>query len=146
MDHKTASDIPPRRGRRATGRAAPDPVDIHVGKRIRLRRLLVGMNQAELGATLGLSFQQVQKYEHGVNRVSAPTLYRLSNTLDVPVSFFFDGLPSGLGPVSFPGEDTLLIHRDGLDLLRRYQSLPMTIRKRVAALLSALTGDQDGGI
>ena len=144
MDEQTESGTQPRRGRRATGRTGPDPVDIHVGKRIRLRRLSLGMKQTELGAALGLSFQQVQKYEHGSNRVSAPALYRLSNTLGVPVSFFFDGLPSSPRTSSFPAEDPLLVRGDGLDLLRRYLSLPMAIRKRVAALLFSLTDGQPG--
>lgn len=144
MDEQTASGSPRRKGRRATGRADPDPVDIHVGKRIRQRRLSLGMNQTDLGVALGLSFQQVQKYEHGANRVSAPALYRLSNTLGVPVSFFFDGLPNGHRAPLFPAEDPLLARGDGLDLLRRYLSLPMAIRKRVAALLFSLTDGQPG--
>ncbi|MBB2159453.1 helix-turn-helix domain-containing protein [Gluconacetobacter sacchari] len=72
--------------------AGPKPVDVHVGGRIRLRRALLGMSQERLGEALGLTFQQVQKYERGTNRVSASRLYELSDVLDVPVSFFFDGL------------------------------------------------------
>ncbi|MBB2163755.1 helix-turn-helix transcriptional regulator [Gluconacetobacter sp. 1b LMG 1731] len=75
--------------------SGPKPVDVHVGGRIRLRRTLLGMSQERLGEALGLTFQQVQKYERGTNRVSASRLYELSDVLDVPVSFFFDGLDRG---------------------------------------------------
>jgi transcriptional regulator with XRE-family HTH domain len=71
------------------GSGVPHPVDVDVGKRIRARRLFLGMNQADLAATLGLTFQQVQKYEHGANRVSASRLLAIANALAVPISFFF---------------------------------------------------------
>jgi transcriptional regulator with XRE-family HTH domain len=74
----------------------PSPIDIHVGTRIRLRRTLLGMSQERLGEALGLTFQQVQKYERGVNRVGASRLFDLSRVLDVPISFFFDDLPESL--------------------------------------------------
>jgi transcriptional regulator with XRE-family HTH domain len=70
----------------------PNPVDTHVGARIRLRRTRLGMSQQRLGAALGLTFQQVQKYEHGINRVGAARLFELGRVLDVPVTFFFAGL------------------------------------------------------
>ena len=75
----------------------PSPIDIHVGSRIRLRRTLLGMSQERLGEALGLTFQQVQKYERGVNRVGASRLFDLSRVLDVPISFFFDDLPESSG-------------------------------------------------
>ena len=70
----------------------PNPVDLHVGGRVRMRRKLLGVSQEQLADSLGLTFQQVQKYERGANRVSASKLYEISRTLQVPVSFFFDGL------------------------------------------------------
>ncbi|GBQ48680.1 helix-turn-helix domain-containing protein [Komagataeibacter sucrofermentans] len=73
--------------------AASNPVDVHVGNRIRLRRTLLGMSQERLGNALGLTFQQVQKYERGRNRVGASRLYDLACVLNVPVAFFFEGLP-----------------------------------------------------
>src|SRR5262249_48682224 len=77
----------------------PSPIDVHVGSRIRLRRTLLGMSQERLGEALGLTFQQVQKYERGVNRVGASRLFDLSRVLDVPISFFFEARPEGLaGP------------------------------------------------
>ena len=71
-------------------KSSPDPVDIHVGARVRLRRTLLGMSQEKLGKALGLTFQQVQKYERGANRIGSSRLFQLSRILDVPVSFFFD--------------------------------------------------------
>src|ERR1700745_3000245 len=77
----------------------PNPIDVHVGARVRLRRTLLGMSQEKLGDAIGLTFQQVQKYERGANRVGASRLFELSRVLDVPVSFFFDEL----GPESAGG-------------------------------------------
>src|SRR5690348_14474320 len=74
----------------------PSPIDVHVGSRIRLRRTLLGMSQERLGEALGLTFQQVQKYERGVNRVGASRLFDLSRVLDVPISFFFDDMPDSV--------------------------------------------------
>src|ERR1700759_1086976 len=78
------------RGRRPAGK--PNPVDVHVGSRVRLRRTLLGMSQEKLGEAIGLTFQQVQKYERGANRIGASRLFDLSRVLDVPVSFFFDDM------------------------------------------------------
>ena len=79
-----------RRRRRKSDK--PNPIDVHVGTRVRLRRTLLGMSQEKLGDALGLTFQQVQKYERGANRIGASRLYDLSHVLDVPVSFFFDDI------------------------------------------------------
>ncbi|WP_291864041.1 helix-turn-helix transcriptional regulator [Bradyrhizobium sp.] len=76
---------------------APNPVDRYVGSRVRMRRMMIGMTQEKLGEALGLTFQQVQKYEKGTNRVGASRLQRISEILQVPVSFLFEGGPSG-GP------------------------------------------------
>lgn len=73
-------------------RPNPHPIDIHVGARLRLRRVLLGLSQADLGERVGLTFQQIQKYERGANRIGASRLYELTQILDVPVSFFFDGI------------------------------------------------------
>ena len=72
---------------------SPNPVDIHVGNRVRMRRVLIGMSQEKLGEELGLTFQQVQKYEKGANRIGASRLFHISKILNVPVSFFFDDIP-----------------------------------------------------
>ena len=71
----------------------PNPIDIHVGSRVRMRRTLLGMTQTGLGDAIGLTFQQVQKYERGLNRIGSSRLYDLARVLDVPVSFFFDDMP-----------------------------------------------------
>src|ERR1700716_3281895 len=117
----------------------PSPIDVHVGSRIRLRRTLLGMSQERLGEALGLTFQQVQKYERGVNRVGASRLFDLSRVLDVPISFFFDDMPeplahySGTQSASLAGRRTLgfadaqdafvddaFSRRETLELVRAY--------------------------
>ncbi|HYD99084.1 MAG TPA: helix-turn-helix transcriptional regulator [Alphaproteobacteria bacterium] len=81
-----------RRGRRPVAETGPDPVDVHVGSRIRERRVSLGWSQTELGRAVDLTFQQIQKYERGANRVSASVLFKMGEAMNVPVSFFFDGL------------------------------------------------------
>jgi transcriptional regulator with XRE-family HTH domain len=83
-----------RRGRPPASENGPNPIDVHVGSRVRLRRMLMGISQEKLGQKIGLTFQQVQKYERGANRISAGRLFDLSLVLDVPISFFFDDLPA----------------------------------------------------
>src|SRR5947207_14067501 len=85
----------PRRPGRQKG-DKPNPIDIHVGSRVRLRRNLLGMSQEKLGEAIGLTFQQVQKYERGASRVGASRLYDLSRVLDVPVSYFFEEMRPGV--------------------------------------------------
>ena len=79
---------------------APNPVDVHVGTRVRLRRTLLGMTQTGLGQAIGLTFQQVQKYERGVNRIGSSRLYDLARVLEVPVNFFFEAMPKELAAKS----------------------------------------------
>jgi transcriptional regulator with XRE-family HTH domain len=76
---------------------SPDPVDIHVGARLRMRRNLVGLSQGQLGKAIGLTFQQIQKYERGINRMGASRLYQMARLLSVPVAYFFDELPANSG-------------------------------------------------
>src|ERR671914_1569018 len=73
---------------------APNPIDRHVGSRVRMRRMIVGMSQEKLGESLGLTFQQVQKYEKGTNRIGASRLQQISKVLGVPIEFFFEGAPN----------------------------------------------------
>ena len=80
---------------------APNPTDRHVGSRVRMRRILLAMSQEELGAALGLSFQQVQKYERGATRIPASRLQQISHILQVPVEFFFEGAPNASAPHGF---------------------------------------------
>ncbi len=113
----------------------PHPVDIHVGARIRLRRTLLGMSQEKLGDAVGLTFQQIQKYEKGTNRVSASRLYQFGQTLNVPVSFFFDGLDSpSIGPVT---DDRLM-----LETARALSQLSEPTRRAALSFLKALGRDE----
>jgi transcriptional regulator with XRE-family HTH domain len=82
---------------------APNPTDLHVGKRVRMRRMMLGMSQEKLGDALGLTFQQVQKYEKGTNRIGASRLQQISHTLQVSVEFFFEGAPHLAGLPAPPG-------------------------------------------
>ncbi|MBC7905153.1 MAG: helix-turn-helix transcriptional regulator [Rhodospirillaceae bacterium] len=142
------------RGRTASGK--PNPVDVHVGARVRLRRTLLGMSQEKLGEALGLTFQQVQKYERGANRVGASRLFDLSRVLDVPVSFFFDDMSgevealsprliSGLSeePASFEADP--LTKRETLELVRAYYRITdPQVRRRVLDLAKALGAVTEG--
>jgi transcriptional regulator with XRE-family HTH domain len=132
----------------------PSPIDVHVGSRIRLRRTLLGMSQERLGESLGLTFQQVQKYERGVNRVGASRLFDLSRVLDVPISFFFDDMPDSLAanfgglPSRRPGGhsesqdpfgDDTLSRRETLELVRAYYRITdASVRKRVFDLIKSM--------
>jgi len=84
---------------------SPNPIDIHVGSRVRLRRMMIGMSQERLGEKLNLTFQQVQKYEKGANRIGASRLFTIASILDVPVQFFFEDMP-GAVTESLPGATT----------------------------------------
>ena len=137
--------------------SVPNPIDIHVGGRVRLRRTLLGMSQMALGAALKLTFQQVQKYERGVNRIGSSRLYHLSQILDVPVSYFFDEMPPldkrampGLGESPpAPFEKDPMIHefgwymgnvkRETLELVRAYYRITdAPARKRLFELTKAM--------
>jgi transcriptional regulator with XRE-family HTH domain len=106
---------------------APNPVDKYVGSRVRMRRIMLGMSQEKLGEALGLTFQQVQKYEKGTNRVGASRIQQISEILQVPVSFLFEGGPSGLATPEGYGEGTspayvsdFLATSEGLALTRAF--------------------------
>ncbi len=122
------------------------PVDMHVGSRIRLRRRLLGLSQTKLGDAVGLTFQQIQKYEIGANRVAASRIYQLATALNVPVSFFFDAMSPDLIP-EFPEspveEDRLpsdlFAQRDTLELLRDYHRITnATVRKKFLDMVRAM--------
>ena len=131
----------------------PNPIDIHVGKKVRQRRTLLGMSQEKLGEALGLTFQQVQKYERGTNRVGSSRLFHLSRILDVPVSYFFEGLdpdvempgPRGANAKGFadsaqePYEVDQLTKRETLELVRAYYRITdPKVRKRVFEMVKAV--------
>ena len=109
---------------------APNPTDKHVGARVRMRRMMLGMSQEKLGDALGLTFQQVQKYEKGTNRIGASRLQQISNILQVPVSFFFEGAPNSANPESGFDEapspayvSDFLATSDGLALTRAFMRI-----------------------
>ncbi len=129
----------------------PSPIDVHVGSRVRLRRTLLGMSQEKLGQAIGLTFQQVQKYERGANRIGASRLYDLSRVLDVPVSFFFDDMSpesanavaahkAGLAEPAQAGfEADPMAKRETLELVRAYYKISdPNMRKRLFELTKAM--------
>ncbi len=122
--------------RRTVAEHGPHPVEVHVGSRVRLRRNLLGMSQAQLGSALGVTFQQVQKNERGMNRIGASRLWQLSQILDVPVSYFFKGLDEGAK--AWSSED-MLVKRETLELVRAYYRItnPRS-RKRLFGLVKAM--------
>lgn len=138
------------RARNRSGRPkgdTPSPIDVHVGSRVRMRRTLLGMSQERLGRELGLTFQQIQKYERGANRIGSSRLFDLSRALDVPVSFFFEEMPasvdSGVGPIAtaVPTDEELdpMAKRETLELVRAYYRIPDALtRKRLVELIKSV--------
>lgn len=138
----------------------PNPVDVHVGSRVRLRRTLLGLSQEKLGESLGLTFQQVQKYERGANRIGASRLWDLSRVLDVPVSYFYEDMgadTANLSPRHVNAEITELedtagdplTRRETLELVRAYYKIQdLTLRRRFYDLAKAIAlvedSDEDG--
>ena len=115
------------------------PVDVHVGKRIRHRRWMVGMTQQQLAEKVGIKFQQIQKYETGMNRVSASRLWDISEALSVPVDFFFEGLEAGTKSTetTLPGD--ILADKEALELVRSYYAIPENQRRRLFELARVLS-------
>ena len=130
---------------------APNPIDKHVGARVRMRRLMVGMSQGKLGEALDVTFQQVQKYEKGANRIGASRLQQLARVLEVPPSFFFEGAPAGDGVVTgFAEPDSssymvdFLSTNEGLQLNRAFAAIKdPKVRKKILDLVQSLaSGDE----
>ena len=121
------------------------PVDVHVGKRVRHRRWMVGMTQQQLGEKVGIKFQQIQKYETGMNRISASRLWDIGHALEVPVSFFFEGLSeaaemeigTSVADPSMQGD--LLADKEALELVRSYYAIPEEQRRRLFDLARVLS-------
>jgi transcriptional regulator with XRE-family HTH domain len=146
----------------------PSSIDAHVGSRVRLRRMLIGMSQEKLGELLGLTFQQVQKYEKGANRIGASRLFDISTILGVPVSYFFDDVPDEVASQhrlqnghglsnghnglnghykdleSGPHMMEFVSSAEGFQLIRAYTKITdPRVRKRVLDLVKSLTGDEE---
>ena len=127
----------------------PNPIDVHVGSRLRMRRMLVGMSQEKLGEHLDLTFQQVQKYEKGSNRISASRLYDMARILDVPVQFFFDDMPGKAlsRPVAGFAENQdsfqmtdFLTSSDGAQLIRAFADIKSSeVRRKVIDLVKSIS-------
>jgi transcriptional regulator with XRE-family HTH domain len=139
-----------------SGTGLPNPVDVHVGSRVRLRRTLLGLSQEKLGEAVGLTFQQIQKYERGANRIGASRLFEFSRILDVPVSFFFDDMAertrSGESEQAMalsdqpqaPLEPDPLTRRETLELVRAYyRIIDPQVRKRLFELTKSLGTSED---
>ncbi len=129
---------------------SPNPVDIHVGTRVRLRRQLLKMSQEKLGDQLGVTFQQVQKYERGANRVGASRLWRIAQVMDVPVSFFYDGLGEEMPTAEFAeGDQTPIVYdfinsTDGVSLAMAVSKIKnKAVRRQILELARSLAADQD---
>jgi transcriptional regulator with XRE-family HTH domain len=123
----------------------PHPIDIMVGKRIRLRRVQLGLSQTELGQKLGVTFQQIQKYENGANRVSCSRLYETATALEVPIDFFFmDSARAGLELAVAEQFDVPEL-KDGIHLMTAFHKIPSgAIRKSFIAFVETLAGELDG--
>ena len=129
---------------------APNPIDKHVGSRVRMRRMMLGMSQEKLGDALGLTFQQVQKYEKGTNRIGASRLQQISHILQVPVSFFFEGAPNippvtrqdGLSEAPSPAYvSDFLATSDGLALTKAFMRIDDSkLRRRIVDLVEQIAG------
>src|SRR5262245_208521 len=128
---------------------APNPTDKHVGSRVRMRRMMLGMSQEKLGDALGLTFQQVQKYEKGTNRIGASRLQQISHILQVPVAFFFEGAPNipgqsdGMGEAPSPAYvSDFLATSDGLALTKAFMRIKDSkLRRRIVDLVEQIAGD-----
>lgn len=140
----------PRNARR------PNPIDAHVGSRVRLRRMVMGLSQEKLGELLGLTFQQVQKYEKGVNRIGASRLFDLSHVLGVTVQFFYDDMPTAVGSAAQPGlaerptEPYVVVDgagtRDGLELSKAFARISdARVRRALVELAKSLATEPDSG-
>jgi len=121
------------------------PVDVHVGKRVRHRRWMVGMTQQQLGDIVGIKFQQIQKYETGMNRISASRLWDIAQALGVSISFFFEGFEDEAAPVTTSQSEhegqrgDLLADKEALELVRSYYAIPEAQRRRLFDLARVLS-------
>ena len=131
---------------------SPNPIDKHVGSRVRMRRMMVSMSQEKLGEKLGITFQQIQKYEKGTNRIGASRLQQIANVLGVPVGFFFEGAPvpdgsaKGFSDAASPAYvSDFLETSDGLALTKAFMKVTDSkVRRRIVDLVEAMVAEQEG--
>jgi len=130
---------------------APNPIDQHVGRRVWMRRKVLAMSQQKLGAALGLTFQQVQKYEKGTTRIGASRLQQISHILQVPITFFFEGAPNASAPhgsneseLWMAQIDDFVSDPDGLRLIEAFKRIDnAALRRRIVMLVQEIAGDDD---
>ncbi|PQA88831.1 transcriptional regulator [Marinicaulis flavus] len=134
-------------------RSGPHPIDVHVGSRVKLRRMILGMSQESLGKSLGLTFQQIQKYEKGVNRIGASRMFELSQLLEVPVQFFYDEYGAGAdrapGFAETGGGEVmnLLNSPEGVQLCRYFSGIrDPEVKKRVLELVRSIAETEESGV
>ena len=133
----------------ATKKGGPNPIDKHVGRRVRMRRKMLAMSQTQLADALGLTFQQVQKYENGTNRMGASRLQQMSDTLQVPVEFFFEGALSASAAHDSDGSalsvaqiDDFISDSNGLRLIGAFMRIDnAAVRRRIVMLVQQIAGD-----
>jgi transcriptional regulator with XRE-family HTH domain len=136
---------------KAMTKKAPNPIDKHVGSRVRMRRMMIGMSQEKLGEKLGITFQQIQKYEKGTNRIGASRLQQIATVLSVPVSFFFESapIPDGAGgglsePASPAYVSDFLATSDGLALTKAFMKVKdAKVRRRIVDLVEAMVAEEN---
>jgi transcriptional regulator with XRE-family HTH domain len=124
----------PRRRRRTVLEDGPREIDVHVGQRVRQRRVLCGLSQTELADAIGLTFQQLQKYECGMNRISASKLWQISQILDVPVQWFF----KEFSDVKDVEKEAFHMKRETLELVRNYVAAPSDVQKKFLSLVKSI--------
>jgi transcriptional regulator with XRE-family HTH domain len=132
---------------------APNPVDRHVGSRVRMRRIMMGISQEKLGEGLGLTFQQIQKYEKGTNRIGASRLQQICDILRIPVSFLFEGVPGGsinaegfFEPASPAYVADFLATTEGLALIRAFMRIRnVKLRRAIVEMVELITDHKDSG-
>ena len=129
----------------------PHPVDVHVGKQLRLRRTILGLSQEVIGNAIGVTFQQVQKYERGVNRMGASRLFDFAKYLTIPVSYFFEGLEikeklfdfKGVAEEQAPFEEEKMSSRETMEMMRAYYRITdINVRRRVFELVKSLADNE----
>lgn|SRR5262249_1005705 len=124
---------------------APSPIDRQVGNKVRMRRLMLGWSQEKLAEALGLTFQQVQKYERGISRISASRLQHMATALQVPIEFFFDGVPQSKATTTVPDLSEFLATLEGLSLIKAFMAIQKpTLRRRIVDLVESVADDQTG--
>lgn len=129
---------------------SPNPVDVHVGSRVRMRRFLVGMSQGKLAEQLGVTFQQVQKYEKGTSRISASRLQRIASVFDVPIGFFFENMadqPHDADDLLLDAADSSALTQDGMALNRAFVRIRSAkVRRSIIDLVKLLADDHQTSV